>query len=317
MVYGGCWIPVEEENGVSEGEEEEVEEEEREKVKVKGKGKGKGKKRRRENAWQAAGFADSKVLARETREELFEWLVDAGRGGRLPGDGYVAPTKDGTGDRSSTLPHLGFATVELDAPLISASMTGLPNVNLNTLSHSAAAAIIAHVLYTLKLDVVHVYVDTVGSAAKYADLLRSSFPSLRVTVESKADAKYRVVSAASVVAKVVRDRRMDAVSKSEGRSVGSGYPGDPATKAFVKEATHPLWGYGKVVRFSWKTIETALKHRENRAELLTFLDEADDGSVGTWTRDGAAALASFLGGGGGGGRRGKVAKGLFIRRFEK
>uniref|UniRef100_A0A7S1VMW2 Ribonuclease n=1 Tax=Sexangularia sp. CB-2014 TaxID=1486929 RepID=A0A7S1VMW2_9EUKA len=291
MVYGGCWIAEEEE--LDEG----------------------GTKRKRESAWASAGFADSKVLSRDERERLFEWLVDAGRGGRPKGDTSKALPSDELGE----LPHVGFATVELDAPLISAAMTGLPNVNLNTLSHSAAAAIIAHVLYTLHLDIAHVYVDTVGSADRYAELLRSSFPNLQVTVESKADAKYRTVSAASVVAKVCRDRRMDLLSAQLGTQLGSGYPGDPATKAYIRSVAHPLLGYGECVRFSWKTVDNALKAKDSGAESLLFLDTADDGSVGTWQREGAAALASFLGGGSAtsGGGRTRVTKGLCLRRFEK
>lgn len=37
--------------------------------------------------------------------------------------------------------------------------------------------------------------------------------------------------------------------------LGTGYPGDPDTRAWLKSNTHPLWGfnYPQMVRFSWET----------------------------------------------------------------
>ena len=46
------------------------------------------------------------------------------------------------------------------------------------------------------------YVDTVGSAPKYQDKLSAIFKSVDVTVTPKADARFPIVSAASICAKV-------------------------------------------------------------------------------------------------------------------
>ncbi len=68
----------------------------------------------------------------------------------------------------------------------------------------------------------------------------------------KADRDNVVVSAASVVAKVVRDREVESLRGVHG-DFGSGYPSDPRTRAFFTEMVRqgvPLPDY---VRKSWKT----------------------------------------------------------------
>ena len=68
----------------------------------------------------------------------------------------------------------------------------------------------------------------------------------------KADRDYPLVSAASIVAKVERDRAV-ADLRTEHGDFGSGYPSDPATRSFFLQRLRegePLPGY---VRKSWKT----------------------------------------------------------------
>ena len=53
--------------------------------------------------------------------------------------------------------------------------------------------------------------------------------------EHKADENHPEVSAASIIAKVTRDRAVEQLSKDIGIDLGSGYPSDPKTKSAVKE----------------------------------------------------------------------------------
>lgn len=76
----------------------------------------------------------------------------------------------------------------------------------------------------------------------------------RITAESKADGRYAVVQAASILAKVARDAALTAIRARHG-DVGSGYPSDPATRAFIARAQAGGAMPG-CVRVSWRTLET-------------------------------------------------------------
>lgn len=77
-----------------------------------------------------------------------------------------------------------------------------------------------------------VYVDTVGDASRHQERLSRRFPGITFTVCPKADALYPVVSAASIVAKVTRDKVLKGFKLEEqleaSTAYGSGYPGGGA-----------------------------------------------------------------------------------------
>ena len=84
----------------------------------------------------------------------------------------------------------------------------------------------------------------------------------------KADEKYPVVSAASILAKTRRDEEIQKIAqqleKKLNLPLGSGYPADPITQKFMKTW---LLRYGKLpphTRHSWKTSKNLLRERNNK-----------------------------------------------------
>jgi len=69
----------------------------------------------------------------------------------------------------------------------------------------------------------------------------------------RADAIYPVVSAASIVAKVVRDRAVRQLSEELGEEIGSGYPTDAVTMAFLERWIRKNRDYPPQTRRSWST----------------------------------------------------------------
>ena len=74
----------------------------------------------------------------------------------------------------------------------------------------------------------------------------------KITSRHKADKLYPVVSAASIIAKVERDREIEALKKVHG-DFGSGYLADKKTIQFLKQCMKTQPEYPNCVRKSWKT----------------------------------------------------------------
>ena len=87
---------------------------------------------------------------------------------------------------------------------------------------------------------------------------------LDLHAEHEADATYAAVSAASVVAKVVRDAHVAALAESFGE-VGSGYPSDPTTRAFLAGYVDEHGELPACARRSWQTCDDALAAAEQSA----------------------------------------------------
>ena len=76
-----------------------------------------------------------------------------------------------------------------------------------------------------------------------------------IVSKHRADVEYPVVSAASIVAKVHRDRRIDAIEEELGMAVGSGYTSDHVTRGFIQQWLDEKGSLPPHVRRSWKTAQ--------------------------------------------------------------
>lgn len=86
-------------------------------------------------------------------------------------------------------------------------------------------------------------------------------PGTTILARHRADAEFPVVGAASIVAKVRRDRALASLRARLGDDLGSGYPSDPRTQAFVAAAVRggdrrPEW-----LRLSWAPVQRVMRAR--------------------------------------------------------
>jgi len=82
-----------------------------------------------------------------------------------------------------------------------------------------------------------------------------------VIVEIKADKKYPIVSAASIIAKVIRDGEIDKIKREIGIDFGSGYPSDKKTIDALKNNYEAIKDY---VRKSWFTVRRIRMERQKK-----------------------------------------------------
>jgi ribonuclease HII len=93
----------------------------------------------------------------------------------------------------------------------------------------------------------------------------------RVIAQHHADATIPVVSAAGIVAKVVRDRLIGELAAEYG-VIGSGYPSDDTTIAFIEEYIGRNGRPPPIARTSWETTRQILCRAE-QTELSFFSDD--------------------------------------------
>ncbi len=167
---------------------------------------------------KSIGVKDSKLLTAKQREELYNKII------KIVKDYKIIITQP----------------KEIDAAIFSSSS------NLNFLE----AQNFAELINSLKPDIA--IIDCPSTNIKEYTLTLKSLLKVNSNVKCyhKADLLFPTVSAASILAKVTRDKEIEKIQKNIPDSIGSGYPSDPLTKEFLKNN----WDkYPEIFRKSWSS----------------------------------------------------------------
>ncbi|MBD3361672.1 ribonuclease HII [Candidatus Woesearchaeota archaeon] len=179
------------------------------------------------------GVKDSKLLTPRTRERLFNEIIKIAKRHKI---------------------------VKLSPKEIDVIVDGPKSSNLNWLE----AVTSADLINALKPDkaILDCPSPNLGAYKKYVLKLLDN-KDIKLVVSHKADLKYPVVSAASIIAKVTRDKEIEKLKKKVGMDFGSGYPSDPNTRHFLE--LH-LDKCPDIVRHSWMTVKK-LKSKKKQSSL--------------------------------------------------
>ena len=176
-------------------------------------------------ALRELGVKDSKKLSPKRREELYDRIIDAAE---------------------------GYSIITLSAEEIDARRA---RMSLNLVEMEMFAEAVS------RMPVTRVYVDCPDpNEEKFGNMLSVRIDNTPVTARHKADDTYPVVSAASILAKVTRDRLIAEISEEFGENIGSGYPSDPVTIAFIEKWLKEKGCTPRHTRNSWDTVKN-LKSR--------------------------------------------------------
>jgi len=142
--------------------------------------------------------------------------------------------------------------------------------NLNCLEAIKCAEIINKI--NKGYDKIKVIIDcpSVG-IAKWTDYLKTkvhNLSNLEISCEHKADVNHLSVSAASILAKCIREKEMDLIKEKYGNEVGSGYCSDSTTCKFLEKFAEKHKDSG-IFRQSWSTWKNACQNL-NQKKLFLF-----------------------------------------------
>ena len=171
------------------------------------------------------GVKDSKKLTPRRREAMYDEIISAVE---------------------------GYSIITLSAEEIDAKRE---RMSLNIVEMEMFAEAVS------RMPVTRVYVDCPDpNEEKFGNMLSGRINNTPVTARHKADDTYPVVSAASILAKVTRDRLIAEISEEFGENIGSGYPSDPVTIAFIEKWLKEKGCTPRHTRNSWDTVRN-LKSR--------------------------------------------------------
>jgi ribonuclease HII len=170
------------------------------------------------------GVRDSKKLSPRAREHLYKKII------QIVDDHYI---------------------VKISPRIIDKSVS---NHSLNHLEAKYMAKVIS------KLSPSTAFVDSCDvNSKRFGKEISKLTSNTKIRSYHHADSKFITVSAASILAKVSRDRAITRLSKKH--DIGSGYPSDPKTKVFVKKSIRRNQNL-TFLRKSWKPVKILMKKRK-------------------------------------------------------
>jgi ribonuclease HII len=132
-----------------------------------------------------------------------------------------------------------------------------PSLNLNWLE----AIKYAMTINALKPDLAYVDCPSNNTQAFKDYMVNLLKQKTELVVENKADERYPIVGAASILAKVTRDQEVKKLRDKYG-DLGSGYPADPKTKEFLKNNYNK---YPEIFRKTWASYK---KYKDKQTTLI-------------------------------------------------
>lgn len=130
------------------------------------------------------------------------------------------------------------------------------------------AQTMAEVIKILRPEVVYVDASDVLADRFKQHIAENLTFNVRIISEHKADMKYPIVSAASIIAKVERDRALFVLQKRFG-NMGCGYATDLKTIKFLETWIRKFGSYPDFVRKSWKPAKRLKMEAEVEQVTLT------------------------------------------------
>ena len=99
--------------------------------------------------------------------------------------------------------------------------------------------------------------------AGFTRMMSSRLKDTRIVAKHKADDIFPVVSAASIIAKVTRDRLVSEIEAEFGAVIGSGYPSDTVTMEFIEKWIKENGSPPEHTRCSWEPVRQLMTVSKN------------------------------------------------------
>ncbi|MCL5423723.1 MAG: ribonuclease HII [Candidatus Marsarchaeota archaeon] len=184
------------------------------------------------------GVRDSKLLSSKRREQLYDSIMDIAEEVNI---GKITPGEINDAMRSN------ISLNELEA-IHFARLFDKSKIPIDALYLDSPDVI--QEKFGIRINILSIKPTLIPGMKRSAAQQKST----KLISEHKADSRYPVVSAASIIAKVERDKEIRKLSKSLKIDIGSGYPSDYKTIDSIRNNIKNE-NLNKYVRAYWKTID--------------------------------------------------------------